>query len=256
MIEPGASYLIESDSRHHQPVRQRRPSSMPARSARRAAPAPRRLDIDGSLTNTGTIEADSGTLDLDATSFTQVSGSTLTGGTWNALDGAASNSPAARPSPAMRPPSRLGGAGATIAGLAGLASNSGSFEPHQRGRLHHGRRLHQQRQPDRRRRQHASPLPATSPRPPRTLDDQIGGTPASGQFGQLAVTRRGHLAGTSTSAWSMASARIRPGLSGDVVASATGNFASLGPEPRLHRVAQAPASLDLDDRHGRTVDLR
>ena len=44
------------------------------------------IAIDDGLNNTGTIEADSGTLALSAT-IAQVSSGTLTGGTWNALGG-------------------------------------------------------------------------------------------------------------------------------------------------------------------------
>ena len=42
--------------------------------------------VFGSITNTGTIEADSGTLYLTP-AFRRSSGTTLTGGTWDALNG-------------------------------------------------------------------------------------------------------------------------------------------------------------------------
>ena len=45
------------------------------------------LSVEGPLTNTGTIQVDSGTLDLEPTSVIEVSGTTLTGGTWTAQNG-------------------------------------------------------------------------------------------------------------------------------------------------------------------------
>ena len=67
---------------------------MPMPSSTKALPRSRKtggtgtstFSFTGVLTNTGTIEADSGTLDLEPTSFAQLSSGGLTGGTWNALD--------------------------------------------------------------------------------------------------------------------------------------------------------------------------
>ena len=82
----------------------------------------------GSITNTGTIEADSGTIALDPTlGISQLSGNTLTGGTWNAVDGASLQFPGGTAITSNEGNLTLGGAGATIAGIAGLASNSGTF---------------------------------------------------------------------------------------------------------------------------------
>ena len=102
----GRPTCIESDSGIDNASATRRPSSTPAPSARPRAAARRRCRSTASLTNTGTIEADSGTLDLEPTSFAQLSSDTpdrrhlertRRRRRWN--------SPTARASPAMPRPS-------------------------------------------------------------------------------------------------------------------------------------------------------
>lgn len=94
------------------------------------------LIINGNLTNTGTIEADSGTLYLHANSISQVSGNTLTAGTWNALNGSTLKFPSGTDITVNQASITLEGAGAAIAAgnagsavnaLANLTSNSGSL---------------------------------------------------------------------------------------------------------------------------------
>ena len=111
------------------------------------------LDVLGSITNTGTIEADSGTISLDATlGITQLSGDALVAGTWSALDGASLQFPRSITSNAAN--ITLSGSGAYITGISGLNSNSGSFTLDDGAELLHDRQLYQQRQPDGRRRQY------------------------------------------------------------------------------------------------------
>jgi protocatechuate 3,4-dioxygenase beta subunit len=85
------------------------------------------LHIAGPLTNTGTIETQSGGLYLDANSMSQVSGSTLTGGTWNAMNGATLQFPGGTNITVNQANINLSGPGATISGLGALAENDGAF---------------------------------------------------------------------------------------------------------------------------------
>src|SRR5207244_782243 len=85
--EPGGSYLIETDGQADAFV-----SSLAVINAgsivKTAGTGTTTLLVGNGLTNTGTIEADSGTLYVNANNISEVSGSTLTGGTWNADNGA------------------------------------------------------------------------------------------------------------------------------------------------------------------------
>ncbi len=102
------------------------------------------LSVLGSITNTGTIEADSGTISLSATlGISQLVGTTLTGGTWNAIDGAHLQFPGGTAITVNQGTFTLSGTGATIAGIAGLASQQRHLRGHERGRLHNGRRFHE-----------------------------------------------------------------------------------------------------------------
>jgi hypothetical protein len=85
------------------------------------------LNVTGSLNNTGTIEVDAGTLSLTAGSVVQIDGTTLTGGTWKALNGATLQLPVGTAIESNAGNVTLGGSGATITGLTGLADNSGDF---------------------------------------------------------------------------------------------------------------------------------
>ena len=84
------------------------------------------INVLGSITNTGVIEADSGTISLAASlGIAQLAGNALIAGTWNAAPTA----------PPLQLPQGftsnagnliLSGSGATISGMNGLSSNSGS----------------------------------------------------------------------------------------------------------------------------------
>jgi hypothetical protein len=154
------------------------------------------ITLFGGVNNTGTVEVDSGTLALGS-AVAQVSASTLTGGTWNVFG----TLNLAFPNPATLTTNNatvtLSGANATFSNLAGLTTNGGSLS------LLGGNKLTT-----------AGPLTNSGTitlGPGDTLSVtgaytqtagglrvQIGGTPASGQFGKLAASGAANLAGTLT----------------------------------------------------------
>ncbi|HUY34489.1 MAG TPA: carboxypeptidase regulatory-like domain-containing protein, partial [Pirellulales bacterium] len=198
--EAGASYLIEGDGGLSEISDS---GSAPGQTSldnagtiqKTAGSGTSSLSVLGSITNTGTIEADSGAISLAAAlGISQLSGGTLTAGAWNALDGASLDFPSGTAITANAANLALGGSGATISGISGLASNSGSFaltggatfsssgDFSNSGSLTLGGALDV-----------AGSFTQTSA---GTLDEQIGGTPASGQFGLVAATGTAALAGT------------------------------------------------------------
>ena len=84
------------------------------------------LTINGPLDNTGVIEADSGTLYLNANSVTQISGATLTGGTWKAFNASVLELPIST-AITNNAGNLVVGSGSLILGISGLTTNSGSF---------------------------------------------------------------------------------------------------------------------------------
>jgi RHS repeat-associated protein len=139
----------------------------------------------GMISNTGTIEADSGTLDLEPGSFDQISGTALTGGTWNALHGATLQFPSSTSITSNQASLAIDGSGAAITGITNLASSSGTLaltngatfstagDFVNDGSLTIGA---------------GSTLTVTgnfTQDSAGTLTVQIGGTPASGLFGQV-----------------------------------------------------------------------
>ena len=156
------------------------------------------------------------------------------------------NSPAARPSPAVPPAWSLGGAGATISGIAGLNSNSGSFaitggasfttagDFANSGSLTvgGGGTLNV-----------AGNYTQTAA---GTLNDQIAGATASGLFGQLAVAGTAALDGglnvTLADSFTPSTGQDFPLMT---FADATGSFATLsGLSPYL-TLSPTLTSLDL-----------
>jgi YD repeat-containing protein len=75
----------------------------------------------------GTVEAASGTLTLASTSLGGISGTTITGGTWNAVNGATLNLTAVGNLTTNSGQVTLGGAGASFQNLSTLATNNGAF---------------------------------------------------------------------------------------------------------------------------------
>ncbi len=131
--ETGASYLIEANSGVGVVEDRTGTAAVPeivnAGTLRKTAGnGTSTVDLaDGSLANTGTIEADSGTLQLAAGTVRQISGDALTGGVWNALNGATLELPSGTSITSNQANLALGGSGASITGISALSSNSGAF---------------------------------------------------------------------------------------------------------------------------------
>jgi len=199
----------------------------------------------GSITNTGTIEADSGTIALNPTlGVSQVAGNTLTAGTWNARNGATLKFPNGTSIVTNEANISISDSGTTIIGIARLATNSGSFtlangvvttagDFTNSGSLILGPGGMNV----------AGNFTQTST---GTLNEQVAGTPASGLYGQVAVTGTGTLAGTF---------QLTPinGFTGAVgqdfkvmtFASATGSFSTVVGFGSTFTEAVNPTSLDL-----------
>jgi len=126
MIQPGASYLIESDSGVDNPSGGETEIENAGTIEKTAGTGTSTILVNGTLSNTGTIEADSGTFSLSAT-VAQVSGNTLTAGTWDAEAGSTLVFPSGTDITTDQASITLDGAGATIAAISGLSSSSGSF---------------------------------------------------------------------------------------------------------------------------------
>ena len=124
-IEPAASYLIESDSGADQTNIGLAAIDNAGTIKKTAGTGTSTIQTAG-LSNTGTIEVVSGTLKLSG-GVTQVSGSTLTAGTWNAMGGSAIQLPVNTAINTNLATIALAGPGATITGIDGLAASSGSF---------------------------------------------------------------------------------------------------------------------------------
>ncbi len=86
MIEEGASYLIEADSGLDNPNGGETAVINAGTIEKTAGTGTSTILVYGTLSNTGTIEAESGTLALSAT-IAQDSSGALTAGTWSAVDG-------------------------------------------------------------------------------------------------------------------------------------------------------------------------
>jgi RHS repeat-associated protein len=233
-IEPGASYLIGSDSGIDNPFGGKTALINAGLIRKAAGSGTSQLFIPGTLTNTGTIEADSGTLFLDVNSIDQLSGTTLTGGTWKALNGSTLKFRTDTSIVTNAANITLSGTGATIGALAGLTTNSGM--------LTLGTTLSV-----------AGNFTQTSD---GTLNNQIGGTPASGLFGQIASAGTATLAGTFN--LSLVNG-FTPGTSQDfkvmTFTSASGTFAAItGLGSNFTQVINA-TSLDLVSTTTNPVDL-
>ena len=151
----------------------------------------------GSITNTGTIEADSGTISVNAASgISQLAGSTLTAGTWNAEDGATLQFPSGTNITSNAADLTLSGSGAAITGMSGLTSNSGSFALLNGANFSTASSFTNSGSLTVGAGSMLSVNGNETETSAGTLNVQIGGTPASGQFGQLAVTGSVALGGT------------------------------------------------------------
>jgi RHS repeat-associated protein len=197
IIEPGASYVLESDAGINNTglgdnVVFNRGT---IRKTMGSGTSTLFIPSQGYLNNSGTIEADTGTVFVDAVTISQLSGTTLLAGTWNALGGAALQFPSGVNITSDEANVTLAGSGATFAALAGLAANSGSFSLinganftaagslTNSGTLTVGAGS-------------TLTIPSSFTQTPTgTLNEQIGGAPGSGQYGQVKVAGAGTLAG-------------------------------------------------------------
>ena len=146
--------------------------------------------------NTGTVEVDSGTLDFTSrVEITQVSGTTLAAGTWRSAGRFDDRLPNGTNLTTNQANVTLGGAGASIPALANLASNAGSFSVLSGATFTTAGNFSNTGT--------VTVGPACTltvqgtytQGASGTLDVQLGGSPASHQFGQLVVTGSAATAG-------------------------------------------------------------
>jgi RHS repeat-associated protein len=128
LIEPGAAYLLQSDTGIDNQAGGFTAIINRGLIRKTAGTGTSQVLINTNpINNTGTIEVDCGTLYLNATGISQVSGTTLAGGTWKALNGATLQLPTGTSITDSQGTIALDGSGASVTGIAGLASNEGSF---------------------------------------------------------------------------------------------------------------------------------
>jgi hypothetical protein len=196
--EPGAYYLIESDAGvNNEGLGDNMINNQGTiRKAAGTETSTLYVPQQGSLSNTGTIEAESGTIYLEATTIDQLSLGTLSAGTWNARDGSTLAFPSGKAITNNQANITLDGQVATIAALSGLTSNSGvlsltdgsgfstagNFSNTGSLTLGAGSTLNV----------HGNYTQGAD----ATMALDIGGSATSGQFGQLAITGTAALAGT------------------------------------------------------------
>ncbi|HQU42335.1 MAG TPA: CARDB domain-containing protein, partial [Pirellulales bacterium] len=246
-IEPGAQYLMESDAGiDNQGLGDNVIDNLGTiKKTAGSETSTLYIPSPGYLSNTGTIEADSGTLDLEPNSFAQIDGKgNLTGGTWKALNGAILDFPSGTSITTNAATIALDGSGATMTALTGLAANSGSLTLT-------GASL-------------STPGDFTNSgsltvfgglgvggnftqTAAGTLDEQIGGAPASGLFGQIAATGTATLAGnfnvSLVNSFTPVDGQDYPVLT---YASATGSFAATTGLPSGMTANQTATEFDLD----------
>jgi RHS repeat-associated protein/uncharacterized repeat protein (TIGR01451 family) len=244
-IEPGGSYLLESDAGINN-LFYTNVIDNAGTIKKTGGSGTSTLAVNGQLINTGTIEADSGTLALAPTSFAQITGGVLTGGTWNALDGSTITFPSGTEITGNAASIMLGGSGATISGIAGLASNSGSIslangagftttgDFSNSGSLSVGA---------------GSTFDVSggfTQTSSGTLDAGIGGPPAGGLYGQVVASGMATLGGalnvTLVNGYSPTLGQTYPIMS---FASATGSFATVTGLPSGMAVTQTATALNL-----------
>jgi hypothetical protein len=121
-VESGASYQIEANSSISANVIVNK-----GLIRKSASTGTTNLNASANLSNTGTIEADSGTININAKTTSQISGSVLAGGDWEARGGSTVNFPSGSNFTTNQAVVVLDGIGAKMGGLANLASNSGSL---------------------------------------------------------------------------------------------------------------------------------
>jgi uncharacterized repeat protein (TIGR01451 family) len=214
------------------------------------------LSVQGSISNTGTIEADSGTISLNAQQgISELSGNSLIAGTWSAVNGAALKFPRGTNITNSAANLILSGSGATITGISGLNASNGSFSLSNgatfttAGSFSNGGSLTLGA---------GSTLSVSggfTQTSTGTLIEQVGGSPASGLFGRLAATTSVTLAGTFSLALGNGfTASVGQDFPALTFASATGTFATVNLGSRFSEAIN-PTSLDLLSTVANPTDL-
>jgi RHS repeat-associated protein len=194
-IEPGGSYLIESDSGVDNFAGGQTAIENAGTIKKTAGTGDSTVLASGTFSNTGVIEADSGMLSLSGT-IAQVSASTLTAGTWNALGGSTLAFPSGTNITTNQASLAIDGQGASIAGIQSLATSTGSlaltggasfatggdFNSAGSLSLGAGSTLTV----------HGNYTQGSA----AMLDVQLGGAPPTGLFGKLAISGSAAVAGT------------------------------------------------------------
>ena len=124
--EPGASYLIESNSGVDNPHGNQTAIVNEGTIEKTAGAGPSTILVNGTLDNTGTIQADAGTLSIAAT-IAQISHGVLTAGTWNAENGSTLVFPSGSNITTNEANVTVSGTGALINTFGGMTTNSGDF---------------------------------------------------------------------------------------------------------------------------------
>jgi len=194
--EAGAVYDIQADSGVDNPVGGQTAIINDGAIEKTAGSGTSTILVNGALDNSGTIEADSGTLSLAATTIAQLAGNTLTAGAWNARNGSTLDFPSGTNITTNQANLTVDGKGAGISGIGNLASNSGALsltngaslttagDFSNSGNLVVGV---------------GSTLAVNggyTQSSSGTVQFQLGGSPTSGQFGQLTATGAASLNGT------------------------------------------------------------
>ncbi len=254
-IEPGGAYLLESDSGIDLWDGGTTAVVNAGTIRKTAGTGLSDLVVQGPIDNSGTIEADSGTLQLDG-SISQLTGGILTGGAWIASNGAALALPNGSYVSTSQASVSLSGAGATITGLSDLNANNGTFSVtagasfRTFGSLTNSGSLTVG----------AGSVLTVSGDYTQTstgaFDTQLGGAPASGQFGLLAVSGMANLDGAFGAALVDG---YSPSVGHDFAvltyAGVTGEFLSVTGLGPFFTERLGASSLDLIDSTTNAVDL-
>jgi YD repeat-containing protein len=245
MIEAGGSYLLESDAGINN-LFYTNVIDNAGTIKKTGGTGTSTLAVIGQLINTGTIEADSGTLALAPTSFAQIASSVLTGGTWNALDGSTLTFPSGTAITGNGASITLGGSGAAITGISGLTSNSGNLS------LTNGANFATTGDFSNSGSLSVGPGSAFNvsgnfvQTPNGTLNAAIGGSPAAGLYGKIVAGGTATLGGALNVAlfngYSPTFGQKYPVMS---FASATGSFATITGLPSGMTATQAATKLNL-----------
>ncbi len=247
-IEAGGSYLFESDAGIDIPEFTDETQIINDGTIEKTAGAgTTTLTVDGPLTNTGTIQVDSGTLNLEPLSMSELTGTTLTGGSWTAENGSTLDLPSGSAITVNAANVSLSGAGATILGLEQLNANDGILSLTNGASLSVAGSLTNAGTMTLGAGSTLSVSGDETETSAATLDIEIGGTPASQLFGSAVISGTTTLAGdfnaTSVSGFKPSAGQDYQVLS---FAGASGAFADVTGLPAGLTVSQTSTAFDLE----------